>query len=119
MAYSVVKRNKIHLVADPIDPQATDWVYFSYSSWLRTNESITAHAATIVGGTIVTDSTSLGTVKDSLGTSYANTYGVQFSVTSGVSSVEITHRITTSVTGTPNLGRTNIDTTAVIPVVSL
>lgn len=119
MAYLHNNRVQVLCSRDPIDPNSTDWVYFSYQDWLRVNESITAHSALITGGTIVTDSTSVGTITDSLGDSYTNTYGVEFSVTAGSSSVSITHRITSTITGSPDLGRTNIDHTVVIPVEEL
>lgn len=119
MAYTHTNRVKLVCNADPVDADATEWIYFSYQNWLRTNESISVHDASIDGGTIVTDSTYLGTVVDSLGVSYTHTYGVEFSVTSGASKVSITHRITTTVSGTPDLGRTNIDHTVVLPVEEL
>lgn len=30
---------------DPIDPDSTDWVFFSYQNWLRAFEAITEHKA--------------------------------------------------------------------------
>ena len=119
MAYIHTNKGQIICSSDPIDPDATDWVFFSYQNWLRTNESITAHDASIEGGTIVTDSTLIGIVVDSLGVSYTNSYGVKFSVTPGATQVKITHRITSTITGSPDLGRTNIDHTAVIKVKTL
>lgn len=116
MAYTHTNAVKVTCKADPVDADSTDWIYFSYKDWLRDGETITAHTALIDGGTIVTQSTSLGTVKDSLGTSYTNSYGVEFSVNAGATRVTITHRVTTSVSGTPDLGRTNIDHSAVLPV---
>jgi hypothetical protein len=114
MAYIHTNKAPVTLVSDPIDVDSTDWVFFSYQDWLRTNETITTHTALIEGGTIVTNSTFLGTVVDSLGVSYTNSYGVKFSVTSGALQVKITHRITSTVSGSPDLGRTNIDHTAII-----
>jgi hypothetical protein len=116
MAYTHTNAVKVTCTNDPVDADSTDWIYFSYQNWLRTGETITAHSAIIDGGTIVTASTSLGTVKDSLGVSYTNSYGVEFSVTAGATKVTITHRITTTVSGSPDLGRTNIDHSAVLPV---
>lgn len=116
MAYTHTNVVKVTCSADPIDQDATDWVFFSYQNWLRTNETITKHDALIDGGTIVTNSTSLGTVVDSLGTSYTHSYGVKFSVTSGATKVTITHRVSTSVSGSIDIGRTNIDHSVVIPV---
>jgi hypothetical protein len=116
MAYIHNNRRIVTLTNDPIDSDSTDWVYFSYQDWLRTNETITTHDASIVGGAIVTDSTAVGSVVDSLGDTYTNCYGVKFSVSAGATKVTITHRITSTISGSPDLGRTNIDHTAVIPV---
>jgi len=116
MAYTHNNRKVVTLTNDPIDPDSTDWVYFSYQDWLRAYETITTHDASIVGGTIVTDSTDVGSVVDSLGDTYTNCYGVEFSVATGATKVTITHRVTSTITSTPDLGRTNIDHTAVIPV---
>ena len=119
MAYTHTNKAQIVCTADPIDADATDWIFFSYQDWLRTHETITAHTATIEGGTIITNSTLIGTVTDSLGVAYTHSYGVKFSVTSGATQVKITHRITSTVTGSPDLGRTNIDHTAVMKVKTL
>ena len=118
MAYIHNRRTPVIMAADPIDPNSTDWVFFSYQNWLRTGESISAHAATIEGGTIITASTLLGSMTDSDGTAFTNVYGVEFSVTDGAKRVIIRHRITTTTTGALDLRRTNIDTTAIIPVAS-
>lgn len=119
MAYVHSNKGIVTFSRDPIDPDSTDWVYFSYQEWLRTHETITAHDASISGGTIETDSTSLGTITDSLGDSYTNTYGVEITPSAGVTEVVITHRVTSTVTGSPDLGRTNIDHTIKIPVRTL
>lgn len=119
MAYIHNNRRQPLCVADPIDPDSTDWAYFSYQDWLRANETITTHIASIVGGTIVTDSTYVGSMTDSLGVTYTNVYGVKFSVTTGSTQVTITHRVTSTVSGSPDLGRKNIDHSIIIPVVTL
>lgn len=119
MAYTHNNKSIVTFSRDPIDQDSTDWVYFSYQNWLRTGESITVHDAIITGGTIETDSTALGTVTDSLGGSYTNTYGVEFTPSSGSSEVIITHRVTSTVSSSPDLGRTNIDHTVKIPVKTL
>lgn len=119
MAYAHSNKGIVTFSRDPIDPDSTDWVYFSYQEWLRTGETITTHDASISGGTIETDSTSLGTVTDSLGVSYTNTYGVEITPLSGSSAVIITHRVTSTISGSPDLGRTNIDHTIKIPVRTL
>jgi hypothetical protein len=119
MAYTHSNKGIVTFSRDPIDPDSTDWVYFSYQEWLRTGETITTHDASISGGTIETDSTSLGTVTDSLGISYTNTYGVEITPSSGSSEVIVTHRVTSTIAGLPDLGRTNIDHTIKIPVRTL
>jgi hypothetical protein len=103
---------------DPIDPNSTDWFYISFQNWLRPGESIVSHAASVEGGTMVTASTSLGSVLDSDSVAWTNTYGTKVSVTEGASKVKITWRVSTTVAGSPNLGRTAMDFTAIIPVAS-
>ena len=104
----------------PIDPDNTDWVFFVYDSWLRTNESITVHSAKITGGVIETDSTYLGTVDDESGTTYNEVYGVRVSVSSGANEITVTHVVTTTVVGgLADYGRGPIDLSAKIPVQQL
>lgn len=119
MAYTYSNKKIVTFSRDPIDPDSTDWVYFSYQNWLRTGETITAHVASISGGTIVTTSSSLGTVTDSLGVSYTNTYGVEITPSAGSTEVIVTHRVTSTTSGLTDLGRTNIDHTIKIPVKTL
>ena len=119
MAYRHNNRDVVICHSDPIDPDSTDWVFFSYQNWLRPFEAITEHKALITGGTIVTDSVFIGDVVDSLGNTYTNTYGVEFSVTTGATQVAITHRVDSTVSGSIDLGRTHIDHTTIIQVSSL
>lgn len=119
MAYRHNNRNIVICYSDPVDADSTDWIFFSYQNWLRAFEAITAHKALITGGTIVTDSVFIGNVVDSLGNVYTNTYGVEFSVTTGATQVAITHRVDSTVSGSTDLGRTHIDHTAIIQVRSL
>lgn len=56
---------------------------------------------------------------DSEGTALTEVYGVQFSVTAGSTQVTVTHRKSTTTTGAVDLGRLNIDVSAVINVRSL
>jgi hypothetical protein len=119
MSYTHSKKAPVVLSNDPIDPDGTDWVYFSYGNWLRDGETITSHSALISGGTIVTASTYLGDMTDSEGTAFTQVYGVEFSVTAGATQVTITHRKSTTTTGTVDLGRTNIDHSAVLKVKTL
>ena len=116
MSYTHNNRAPIVLTADPVDPNSTDWIYFTYQNWLRSGESITTHSASIVGGTMVTASTPLGTVDDADGVSYTNVFGVQFSVSAGSTEVKISHRVTTTTTGAIDLGRKSMDHTVIIPV---
>jgi hypothetical protein len=116
MAYRHNNRDVVICYSDPIDPDSTDWVFFSYQNWKRPFETITENKALITGGTVVTDSVFIGDVVDSLGNIYTDTYGVEFSVTAGATQVAITHRVDSSVSGSPNLGRTHIDHTAIIQV---
>lgn len=119
MAYRHNNRDVVICYSDPIDPDSTDWVFFSYQNWLRPFESITTHNALIAGGAVVTDSVFIGDVTDNLGDTHTNTYGIKFSVNAGATQVAITHRVDSSVSGSPNLGRTHIDHTAIIQVKSL
>lgn len=119
MAYTHSNTRIAKFSRDPIDPDSTDWVYFSYQNWLRTGETITSHDASISGGTIETDSVSVGTVTDNVGTAYTNTYGVEITPSAGSTEVVVTHRVTSTMSGSPNLGRTNIDHTIKIPVRTL
>ena len=119
MAYTHSKKTPVVLKNDPVDQDGTDWVYFSYGEWLRSGETISSHSALCDGGTIVTDSTSLGDMTDSEGTTFTDVYGVQFSVNPGATQVTVTHRKTTTTGGSVNLGRVNIDHSAVLLVKTL
>ncbi|MBK8184800.1 MAG: hypothetical protein IPK63_18735 [Candidatus Competibacteraceae bacterium] len=85
-------------------------------NWLRTDETITAHSSLIQGGIIETVSTFLGNVVDPDGTTYTQGYGVEFSVEADATQVIITHRVSTTVSGAVDLGRTDIDHSVIIPV---
>lgn len=117
--YTHYKKSPVVLKNDPIDPDGTDWVYFSYGEWLRSGETISSHSALCEGGTIVTDSTYLGDMTDSEGTALTEVYGVQFSVSVDVAQVIVTHRKSTTTTGPVDLGRLNIDHSALISVKTL
>lgn len=119
MSYTHNKKTPIILKSDPIDPDGTDWIYFSYQDWLRDGESITAHAATATDGAIITDSTYLGTLDDSEGTEFTDVYGVQVKADADADYLLVTHRVSTETTGAVDLGRLNIDHTAKIPVKTL
>jgi len=117
--YTHTKKSPVVLKNDPVDPDGTDWVFFSYGDWLRAGETVSSHSAIVEGGTIVTDSTYLGDMTDSEGTALTEVYGVEFAVTAGATQVTITHRKSTTTTGLVDLGRTNIDHSALISVKSL
>lgn len=104
---------------NPIDPDSIDWVYFALDSWLRANEAVTTHVALVEGGTVVVDSTYLGSKTDADGNVYAKVYGIKFSVLAGAKQVTVTLRTTTSLNNSVDLGRTNIDHSVIIPVISL
>ena len=119
MSYTHDNKKPAILRNDPVDPDGTDWVYFSYGNWLRDNETISTHEGIVTGGTVETDSTYLGTLKDSHDVEFAEVYGVQFSVDAGVTSVTITHRVSTITSGAVDLGRLDIDHSAIISVKAL
>lgn len=116
MAYTHTNRKIVTFGRDPLDPDSTDWFYFSYQDWKRPDETFVANSALIEGGTIDTDSVLVGTVTDSEGVSYTDTFAVQITPSSSVASVTLTHRVSTTTGGTPDLGRTNIDHSINIPV---
>lgn len=119
MSYTHTGKTPIVLKNDPVDPDSSDWLFFVYQDWLRTDETISDHEAVVTNGSIVTDSTYLGTMTDEAGTSYDEVYGVEFSVSSGAETVTVTHRVTTTTAGGIDLGRTKIDHSAVLSVRSL
>ncbi len=119
MAYTHDGKKPVFAKNDPIDEDGKDWRFFHYDDWLLPGETIIAHSASIVGGSIVIDSTYLGTMVDDEGNSHDQTYGVKYSVTAGARFVTLTHRVSTSTTGAVDLGRTDIDRSVVIPVTTL
>lgn len=119
MSYIHNGREPVFLRNDPIDPDGIDWFFFCYENWLRDNETITTHTASISGGTIVTNSTSIGNMTDTDGTIKTNCYGVKISAASGATQVTLTHRVTTTVAAAVDIGRTTIDKTIIIPVRTL
>lgn len=116
MSYIHAGKMPVVLRSDPIDADATDWIFFVYQDWLRESETISAHSSTVEGGTLVTDSAYIGNMTDESGTSYTDVYATQFSVDSAATQVAITHRVSTTTIDTPDLGRLNMDRTAIIPV---
>lgn len=119
MSYTHTKKAPVVLKNDPVDPDGSDWVYFSYGDWLREGETVSSHSALVSGGAIVTDSTYLGDLDDSEGTTFTEVYGVQFSVTAGATQVTVTHRKSTTTTGAVDLGRLNMDHSATMLVKTL
>lgn len=119
MAYTHDGKKPVVLKSDPIDADSTDWVYFIYDDWLTVGETITSHSpSSITGGTIVTDSTSVGPITLG-GTEYQTVYAVEIALSVGSTQVSVTHRVSTTKAGAVDLGRTNIDHTAVLNVVAL
>lgn len=115
MTYTHDGKKPVVLKNDPIDEDSSDWVYFIYDDWLTTGETITAHSALITGGTIETDSTSVGPITLD-GTEYQTAYAVYVKPSAGSTQIFVTHRVTTTKTGAIDLGRTNIDRSAIIQV---
>jgi len=115
MAYLHTGAKPVTCKQDPADPDGSDWVYFSYGSWLRIGETITAHSGIVTGGTLETDSTYIGTITDEGGTEYTDVYAVQFKPAEGVASVTVTHRKSTTTDGV-ELPRLNIDHSVILPV---
>lgn len=116
MSYAHRNSGPVMLTMDPIDADSTDWVFFSYQGWLRADETITSHSASIVGGTLVSASAYIGSMTDADGATYEHVYGFQVKPTIGAPHMLVTHRVSTSTSGSTNLGRTNIDHSAIIPV---
>lgn len=108
----------VTLYRDPIDADSTDWVYFIYDGWLTAGESITTHSALIEGGTIETNSTLVGPITLN-SVEYQSVYAVQVKPFSGSAQIAVTHRVTTTKAGAVDLGRINIDRTALIDIVQL
>lgn len=118
MSYTHDGKWPVVLKNDPIDEDSADWVYFVYDDWLTAGETITAHSATISGGTIETVSTAVGPITLD-GVEYQTVYAVEVKPSSGSSQVSVTHRVSTTKAGAVDLGRTNIDHTAILSVKSL
>lgn len=119
MSYVHNNKSPVVLKNDPVDPESTDWMYFSYGDWLRSGETIIDHTGIVTGGTVATDSTYLGTMTDNEGAAFTQVYGVQFTVDSGATVVTVTHRVSTETSGVVNLGRLNIDHSATLAVKTL
>lgn len=118
MSYIHDGKRPVLLKNDPIDDGSSDWVYFVYDSWLTAGETITAHSESIAGGTIETASTSVGPITLD-GTTYQTVYAVKVKPSVGSTQLSVTHRVSTTKAGAVDLGRTNIDRTAVLNVTSL
>ena len=119
MAYVHTGKSPVRFKNDPVDPDSTVWVYFALGEWLRAGETVSAHEGLAVGGEIETQSTFLGAMEDSEGVEYTDVYGIQVSVAAGATEVQVTLRVSTTTIGTVDLGRLNIDRTAIIPVKEL
>ena len=119
MAYIHNKKAPVLMKNDPVDPDSTDVVYFSYGDWLSENETITDHEAFAEGGTIVTDSAYVGNITAADGTVYGKTYAVRFSVDEGATQVVITHRKSTSLDAGVTPWREDVDHTVIVPVATL
>ena len=118
MAYLHTGAKPVTCKQDPADPDGSDWVYFSYGSWLRTGETITAHSGVVTGGTLETESTYIGAITDEEGVEYTEVYAVQFKPAAGNTTVTVTHRKSTTTSGI-DLPRENIDHSVILPVKEL
>ena len=116
MAYRHSGFAPLVLSEDPIDPDSTDWVLFSYAGWLRDGEEIIEHAAMVTNGQLIQDSTFCGAVADAKGVRHEEVYGVQIQPNAGAKQLFVTHRVSTTVAGAINLARTNVDRTVILPV---
>lgn len=116
MSYIHAGKMPVVMRGDPVDADASDWVFFVYQDWLRDSETIAAHEALIEGGTIVTDSSYIGAMTDETGAEYTDVYAVQFKPDETATQVALTHRVSTTTIDTPDLGRLNMDRTVIIPV---
>ncbi len=118
MSYTHDGKRPVVLKNDPIGSGSSDWVYFVYDDWLTDGETITAHSESITGGTIKTASTAVGPITLD-GVEYQTVYAVEIKPSVGSTQLSVTHRVTTTKAGPVDLGRTDIDITAVINVKSL
>lgn len=118
MAYTHEKKRPVFFKNDPADSNGTDWYYCSIGDWLRPGESVSVYSGIVSNGVMDTDSTYLGTMLDSEGVSYDEVYGIQ--ATPGASGqMTVTWRFTTTTTGSVDLGRVDMDFSAVVPIIEL
>lgn len=116
MAYTHDGKNPVVLVDDPMSVGSTDWVFFVLGGFLRANETVSAHAATATGGTLVTDSTYLGSVTDPCGNTYLEVYGVEVEAPAIPTTITVVFTFSTTVSGDVDIGRTDVSRTVRIPV---
>ena len=119
MAYTHDGKNPVVLIDDPMSVGSTDWVFFVLGGFLRANETVSAHAATATGGTLVTDSTYLGSVTDPCGNTYLEVYGVEVEAPVSPTTIVVVFTFSTTVSGLVDFGRTDISRTVRIPVRTL
>lgn len=117
MSYIHKGLQPVEFYKNPINPDATDWVYFTYEDWLRADENIITSSATVQGCELVTDSVHVGTILDDEGVEHIHVYAVQITPSANSQNAVVTHRITTQTMGyVVNLGRFDIEHTVSIPV---
>lgn len=116
MSYTHTGKKPLNITRQPFDADSTDWVYFVYEDWLRPDEVITTSEASVVGATLVTDSTLIGEMIDDEGVTHTNVYGVQVKPDADSSEITITHRVSTETLGVIDLGRLDVDRTVTIAV---
>jgi hypothetical protein len=119
MSYTHSGATPVTITKHPFDPDGTDWVYFVYEDWLRTDETIIEHAAFVTGCEIVTDSVHIGTMTDETGVDHDDVYGVQVKPLEGYTELSVRHRVSTETVGALDLGRLDIDRTVIIAIEEL
>lgn len=115
MAYTHDGKNPVVLIDDPMSVGSTDWVFFVLGGFLRANETVYAHAATVTGG-ILLDSRYLGSVTDPCGNTYLEVYGVKVKAPAIPATITVVFTFSTTVSGNLDIGRNDVSRTVRIPV---
>lgn len=116
MAYTHDGKNPVVLIDDPMSVGSTDWVFFVLGGFLRANETVSAHGATVTGGILDVDSTYLGSVTDPCGNTYLEVYGVKVEAPAIPATITVVFTFSTTVSGNVDIGRIGVSRTVRIPV---
>lgn len=119
MSYIHDGKGPVVLADDPMSVGSADWVLFVLGGFLRENETVSAHSATVTGGDLVTASTYLGSVTDPCGNTYSEVYGVKVEAPVSPTTIVVVFTFSTTVSGLVDFGRTDISRTVRIPVRTL